>query len=232
MFKLIYGLPFLLFWGPVDALVEHKIDEKAPLQISFSKASHNRIAIEGGSVAKVFGDNSCFSITIDQATGNAFVHVLKDIVGNPSTLTVVTSFGKIQDLAVLSSEDKSEFLILKDPEEDEEPLEITTNLHEHTVVLLNAILEGRIPLGYGQREPTSAENIQLPSPLTAQVVRVFEGPFENIIVYRVKNSGKDSIVVSTQSLKKERASWVFLNAHELKAKEEALCLMAFPKGEG
>ena len=32
--------------------------------------------------------------------------------------------------------------------------------------------------------------------------------------------------------KKDQAFWVFLNAHELKAKEEVLCLISYPRNEG
>lgn len=232
MFKAI-GCAFLslCFWGSADALVEHKIDEKHPLQVLFSKTSHNRIAVEGGSVEKVFGDDAYFVITVDPTTGNAFVNVLKDIVEVPSILTVVTSFGKIQDLAVRTGDTAAEFLILKESDEEEEFFEPALNLHENTINLLNAILEGRAPQGYGQREVSAQELIRLPAPLIAQGVRAFEGPFENIVVYRIKNTGKDPIVIAPDSLKKDSSSWVFLNAHELKSKEEALCLMAFPKGD-
>lgn len=215
----------------MHALIEQQIDEKKPIELVFSTSSHNRISVEDGGVEKVFGDESYFNINIDRATGNAFVNVLRDITEHPSTLTVVTSSGFIQDLSVSSSDKPSEHLILKDVREEEELIETTSNFHVHTVEVLNKILEGKIPLGYGQKTASDGETINLPYPLVASFIKAFEGPFEEIMVYSIKNVGKHPIVIDADTIKKEKASWVFLNAHELKAKEQVVCIVSFPKNE-
>lgn len=221
-------LPTLLC-SSIYGLVEQKINEKKPLTLSFSKASHNRISVEGGSVEKIFGDESYFNINIDRMTGNAFINVLRDIP-EPTTLTVVTSSGLIQDLAVTSADKPSEQLILKEDDVEDSLIETTANFHGHTIDFLNQILEGKIPLGYGLRDLSDKDNLQLPAPLVISVIKVFEGPFEEILVYSIKNAGKDPII-NSDSLKKDKASWVFLNAHELKAREQAVCIISLPKNE-
>lgn len=226
----IYTIPTLLF-SSMYALVEHRIDEKQPLSLIFSKTSHNRISVKEGSVERIFGDESYFNISIDRATGNAFVNVLRDI-HEPITLTVTTSSGLIQDLTIASSEKPSEHLILKEEEKQEDLIETTANFHGPTVDFLNKILEGSIPLGYGFRSVDEQDHLPLPNPLIASIIKVFEGPFEEVHVYSIKNSGKNPIIINSNALKKEQASWVFLNAHELKAKEQALCIISFPKSEG
>lgn len=223
------ALPILLC-NTMHALIEEKIDEKKPINVAFSKASHNRISIERGNVEKIFGDETYFSIHIDRTTGNAFVNVLRDI-SEPIALTVVTSTGLIQDLAVTSADKASEHLILTEEEEEDELIETTSNSHGHTIEFLNQILEGKSPLGYAQRALAEQDIIQLPKPLDAAAIKAFEGAFEEVLVYRIRNTGKNPIIIDSESLKKDRASWIFLNAHELNAKEQAVCIISFPKKE-
>lgn len=228
--KPIYCIYPLLLCNSVYGLVEHKIDEKKPLTIQFSKTSHNRISVERGSVEKIFGDESYFNINIDRTTGNAFVTVLRDIP-DPMTLTVVTNAGLIQDLAIASTDKLSEHLILKEEEDVDELIAPPSNFHGPTIEFLNKLLEGKSPLGYGQRALNDKDILKLPHPLSASPIKAFEGPFENVLVFNIKNAGKDPIIINSETLKKDNASWVFLNAHELNAKEQVLCIISFPKSE-
>ena len=213
------------------ALIEQTIDEKKPVPVVLSKTSHNRIAVQEGGVDRVFAAEAYFNISIDRTTGNAFVTVIREIP-EAITLTVVTNSGLIQDLSVTAADKPSEHLILKEEGDDEGVGEKPALFHEHTVGFLNQILEGHVPLGYGQRELTQKDALELPKPLIVFPVKAFEGAFEEVVVYTIKNGGKDPIILNAESLKKRGASWVFLNAHELKAKEGVVCLISTPKSEG
>lgn len=226
----LYLIPFIPFFS-LHALVEQPIDEKKPLPLIFSRNSHNRICVEKGGVEKVIGDEAFFEITIDPTTGNAFINVLREIL-EPTTLTVVTSSGLIQDLTITSGDKLSEHLLLKEEVDQEEFKEITSNFHGHTIDFINKILEGKTPLGYGLKPNPEKEILQLPSPLATSIIKTFEGPFEEVFVLKIKNHGKDPIILESDSLKKDKASWVFLNSHELRAKEQALCIISYPKSEG
>ncbi len=229
--KLACCFIFSLTFSTTYALVEHPINEKKSIPISLSTTSHNRISIERGSVEKIFGDETSFNISIDRMTGNAFVNLTKEL-SEPITLTIVTSSGLIQDLSVTASDKPSEHLILKELDDDlEEYTTKTADFHGHTIDFLNKILEGKIPLGYGQRSLAAHEHMTLPHPLSATTLEAFEGPFENVLVYKIKNMGKDSVIMNADALRKDKASWVFLNAHELKAQEEILCIVSYPKNE-
>ena len=228
IFRFIHLLIPALICSSLHALVEQKINEKKPLSIAFSKTSHNRVSVEQGSVEKIIGDETFFGIAIDRSTGNAFINVLREIP-EPLTLTVVTSTGLIQDLTVSSSDITSEHLILREEEEKEDIIEMSSNFHGPTIEFLNQILEGKIPLGYGQRDIKSMDKLDLPQPLIASPIKALEGPFEEVVVFSIKNMGKDPILISSESLKKEKMDWVFLNAHELRTKEQALCILSVPK---
>lgn len=217
----------LLLAVSLEAVVEKRINEKTPIPIVFSRSSHNRICVEGGAVEKIIGDGAVFSVTLDASTGNAFVNVLQDVL-KPITLTVVTSSGFIQDLLVSSQDCPSEQVVLKEIDEWD-GIDIDTYQGSTTVEMLNKILEGKIPFGYGQRAVGNEGTLGLPKPLKAETLKVFEGPLDTIFVYRIKNDSKQAVVVMADSLKKENHSWVFLNVQELDSNQEALCIIAYPK---
>lgn len=221
----------LFVTSSLHALVEKKIDEKMAFEVMFSKTSHNRISVEGGSIQKVFGDGSMFSVTLDSITGSAFINVVQDIQEFPVTLTVVTNSGLVQDFSVLSRKGPSEQVILKE-DEDVEADEMETNTeiyHATSVDLLNKILEGKTPVGYGKKEVLEEYHIDLPKPLASQTLKVFEGVFEMIAVYGIKNEGKQPIVVTAESFRNDNNSWVFLNAQELEKNQQAICIISYPK---
>jgi len=213
----------------LEAATERTINEKIPIEVVFSRTSHNRISVDGGVVEKIIGDGSAFVVTLDKSTGNAFINVLQDLP-KPKTLTVVTGAGFIQDLYVSSQDRPSEQIILKEEESFEESA-IRTDIFSQsaTIEMLNKILEGKVPFGYGQRPITQEDAFDLPSPLIAETLKAFEGPLDQIIVYQIKNESKQTVVIGADSLKKENHSWVFLNAQELGNQKKALCIIAYPK---
>ncbi len=206
---------------------QQTIDGKQPIFVSFSTSSHNRIAVEDGAVEKIFGDSSIFSVTIDSITGNAFVNVLEEIGDTPAALSVVTSTGLVQDLLVSAKEGPSEPILLR---ENEAPPFFRQDVSmAFTVDVLNKILEGKIPFGYGQTDADIP--LVLPAPLEAEPVKAFVGPFEIITVYRITNRGAETIVLFADALKASE-SWAFLNQREIDPGESVLCLIGHPKDEG
>ncbi len=212
------------------AVVELVADDKAPLQVTFSRQSHNRISVANGSIRRLFGDQSLFSVTIDDLIGQAFVTVLQDIRDTPASLTVVTQTGLVQDILVVSDTKPSEHLIIKEgqPEVEEFP-QFSTDFHALTVDFLNGLLSGRTPLGYGKREFRVGDKLELPNPLRATPMGVFEGPYETIVLYQISNTGRKPIVIDPLSIKKTGDNWVFLDAHELDFTESAICIISSPK---
>jgi hypothetical protein len=213
-----------------QAATEQKIDEKTPLTVKFSRQSHNRVSVENGSVRKVFGDLSLFSVSIDETIGQAFINVLQDIAEAPASLTIVTSSGQVQDILIFADSRPSEHLILKEENENEDDLpSFNTEYHTHTIEFLNEILLGHTPLGYGKRELKVEDRLGLPVPLQVTPIRAFEGPFEKIVVYQITNRGRKPIVIKANAIKKPDDHWVFLDANELDFTEKALCIISSPK---
>lgn len=223
---------FLIFFSchAVYAAIECPIDEKKPFPTSFSRQFHNRISVENGSVRKIFGDQSLFSVTIDDGIGQAFVSLVQEVAEQPAVLTVVTSSGLVQDLLVTSDGKVGEHLILKEaPEEADEQPFLSHDLHALTVAFLNEILSGKLPMGYGRRELQVGDKLELPKPLQASALSVFEGPYETIVLHKISNTGRKAVALSAETIKKPGDNWVFLDAQELDFTETALCIISKPK---
>ncbi|MCK4934347.1 MAG: type-F conjugative transfer system secretin TraK [Simkaniaceae bacterium] len=213
----------------LQASSEYTLNESNPIPITFSHTSHNRISIENGSIEKLFGDDTLFSIKLDHVTGQAFVSLLKEISETPSTITVVTSSGYVQDIHILSDQIPSEHIFLKEPQTQHDDPMAAINFHANTIQLLNDIIEGNVPFGYGKRDLQEEDVIDLPKPLEAVSVRAYDGPFETIVMYHIYNRGRKSIVISANSLKKHEQSWVFMNGNEIRSRSHVVCIIATPK---
>ena len=193
-----------------------------PIHSSFSLNSHNRISVDGGAVDKIFGDSSIFSVTIDATTGQAFINVLKEIDELGALLTVITTSGFTQDIEVASHEGTAAYILLKEPEEEVIKTSYTVS-HAPTIEMLNKILDGKIPFGYGERPLMERDVLALPSPLIIHQLKAFDGPFETIVFHEIENEGEDVIVLSPDALKKGNA-WVFLESRELHSKQKTVCI--------
>lgn len=219
----------LIALSSLHALVEKNLNDKKPIEVTFSPTSHNRIAVEGGSVKLAFADETVFAITLDAVTGNAFVTLLRSIEETPALLTIVTNSGNIQDLWIRSEEKPPEHIILKE-EEEVENLSVKGDVfHAPTIEFLNAILEGKTPLGYGNASLDHAKSLSLPKPLRFQPIKVLEGPFEYICIYQIQNEGRKPVVLSSDLLKATETAWVFLTAHQLNRHEDTVCIISYPK---
>ncbi|MCB1080588.1 MAG: hypothetical protein KDK69_02090, partial [Chlamydiia bacterium] len=94
---------------------------------------------------------------------------------------------------------------------------------------LNDILEGRAPLGYTQRFVQESDKLSLAPPLEATPLKVFENPFETVVIYEIINQGRRPVILRAQEMKPSLNSWVFLSAQELHLREVTLCIVATSK---
>lgn len=202
------------------------------MEVLFSHDSHNRIGVEEGSVAKVFGDSTTFSISLDGTTGQAFINLESRIEKTPKTITIVTSSGYVQDFLIISRDGGGEHIKIRENPADEEEAFIpnTIDFQTITVDLLSAIILGETPTGYGRREATSQDTLNLPKPLHAKTLYALEGAYEQIIAYEIHNVSKQKFHLETTTLKSARDSWVFLTNPDLNGRGgKTLCLICTPK---
>ena len=217
---------------PLLAYEQHLIDEKTPLALTFSHTSHNRIAVEEGAITKAFGDSSLFSINLDKATGQAFV-TLTQSIERPTTLTVITTSGAVQDLSIQSTDCPGEYLLLSESKEhSSDNYDQSINFQAMAVDFLNTILEGGVPMGYGKADNCPSDTLNLPTPLKSETIRTLEGPFEKVILQKITNQGQVPISVKASALKTVKTTWVFLAEQTIGPGAYVHCVVAAAKDEG
>ncbi|QVL58211.1 MAG: type-F conjugative transfer system secretin TraK [Simkaniaceae bacterium] len=211
-------------------ITEINFNESGPIQVTFSNNSHNRIAWKNDRIVSVTGDERIFDVEINPKIGQAFVSVLKTFKNTTATLTVVSSQGLVQDIQVKSDDKPSIFLTINVPEKNDDSFAANhTHFHSQTIEFLNDILEGCVPFGYTQRVVQNFDELKLPAPLEATPLKVYENPFENVVIYEIINQGRRPLTIRSQNLKPCLNSWVFLSAQELHFRETALCIVATSK---
>ena len=210
--------------------IEATFQENAPLQVVFSKDFYNRVAWKDDRIVSVTGDERLFNVEINPKIGQAFISVLKPLKDKPAMLTIVSGRGFVQDIEIKSEGKPSTFLSIQVPQKDEELFAASyTHFHSQTIEFLNHILEGRVPFGYTQRYVQDSDGLTPPAPLEATPLKVFENPFETVVIYEIINQGRRPIILRSQDLKPSLNSWVFLSAQELHLREVALCIVATSK---
>ena len=213
----------------ISALVEHRIDPKTAPQISFSSTSPNRISCEEGSIVDMVYDQNRFSGFIHQKTGQAFVTPLLTESDEPSSITLITSFGESQTIQVVSQPGSGEIVVLKGKPEAKEEQILTTDYHSQTISFLNALLCGETPYGYGDCAHAQNRELKLKQPFKHERIKTLEGPFEIIHVYQVENASKRPQTLSLSSSKESQDVWVFQEKKDLFPGEKILAIISSKK---
>jgi len=214
----------------LTALVEETIDPKSAPCVLLSTTAPNRIAFEGGSISDIIFDESKFHSFLHQKSGQAFLTPLKEMEEVPTTITIVTSSGDVQTLQVLAKPSPGEIVILKERETDSlEPLEsLSYNYHAPTVDLLNDLLHGGVPKGYGNVTPLGCP-FALPPPFCVTPLRQVEGPFEEMTVLEICNGSKRIEHLEPEQLKRPGDLWCFLSKRHLEPKEKTIAIICTKK---
>ena len=211
------------------ASVFHDIDTTQPLKCTFSLSQHNRVMVVNGRVLKIISPDERLSIRMEEESGQAFIYVLEPIL-KPTTLSVVTKNGFVQDLEVAFEDKSLEVVILKEPtptKEEKTKCGRPENWLEEASNNIQTIIAGNIPEGYEYRQMDYTKQLKLG--ITATTVKRFENDLEIIYVYDLKNSCKGTKSLCEKELEFEGVQWVYLNNHRLKVGETVLGMVSVRK---
>lgn len=216
-------------FSPLYALVEEVVDTKSSVEVTLSTTSPNRIMFEGGSITDMVLDENKFHSFLHQKTGQAFLTPLEEMKDNPTSVTVITSSGDAQTLSISAMPMPGEVIVLKEASSDvskSEPL--SSDYHSSTIEFLNDILMGKVPQGYGVRS-LEGRSFSLEDPFSSKLIRLLEGPFEEIMVVEIENRSKKGIPLDVNRLKATEDLWVFVSQSFLDSGEKTLALIATKK---
>jgi TraK protein len=226
LFALSFFLPLV-----VQGVVFHNLDTTYPIHCTFSSNFHNRVMVEDGYVKNVIIPNEeLYSIHLEESSGQAFIYT-RDLNPQEATFSIITNTGKVQDIQVSFADRPTEVVILK---EEKPLLQEENNLVEQAVEddllkKIKVICEGKIPTHYVPCALTTKE-WKPKKGISLKLCSKLEGPVDVLYIYRIQNCSKQTIAIQEQELQSAKSQWIYLQAHKLKPKQTALCIIFMTKG--
>lgn len=159
------------FSSTPKALVTSEMNDLKPLKVSFSQRDTNRVTIENGRIAQVFGTEELMAIQFDEENGQCFVKA-KSHPGHPITLTVITESGETQDLEITFKDVASEVVVLRSikstdtlpPDDGGDPL----------IEVMKWVLQGKLPKGVRFKPLETHKTIAVQKGLERQLTHVLQ----------------------------------------------------------
>jgi TraK protein len=219
-------LPFM-----VQGVVFHTLDTTYPIHCTFSSTFHNRIIVEEGYVKNVIIPNEeLYSIHLEEASGQAFIYT-RDLSPQEATFSIITNTGKVQDIQVNFTDRPTEVVILKEekPLIPEENRLVEQAVEEDLLKKVKLIREGKIPAHYVPCTLTTKE-WKPKKGLSLKLCSKLEGPVDVLYIYRIQNCSKKTLTIQEQELQSTSSQWIYLQTHQLKSKQTALCIISVTKG--
>ena len=224
--RLMITATFFCAEMPLGAVIEHKLDTKAPLKCTFSSSHHNRIMVDNGRIIKVVATDLRISTQMESESGQVFISTL-DEIPEAITLAVVTENKLIQDLEITFEDKSAEVVILResDPEE-EEPKEIEVKEELDTVTSKIAkIFNAETPIGYTS-SPVKCEKSTPKAGLEMEALALFCSSTDVIRVFKLTNISRREMDILEKEVQSNGDGWVFLEKNKLKPKENIICIIS------
>ena len=198
--------PFLSFLISISPTTAHaaiikNLDELRVIQVPISQESLTRIKVQEDRILHVFGNAGEYVLETDENQGQVFIRPkLSEEETNikPISLTLTTEGGHTQDLHLIPKHQAPEAIILKSDnalkqEIKKEKRASTPLFREEIEGLMQALQEGRIPLGYKEM-PINLTTLNEPY----KRVREIEGEKLRGLTYHIQNKTQ-KIQVLTES---------------------------------
>lgn len=155
----------LLLGAAAQAALIYPLDDLKIIEVPISQLGLTRITVKGDRISNVFGIAGEYVMEADEDQGQVFIRPSEPAL-NPISLTVTTEGGHTQDLRLMPKNQPPEALILKakvrNKSKQNAPWTNQSDSTTRDVItrdavtltrneiedLLNACMEGRIPVGY------------------------------------------------------------------------------------
>lgn len=224
----------LLATSKIYGLVTSDIDDTQKLKVTLSAKDTNRITIDNGRIAQVFGVEELMAIQFDEENGQCFVKA-KTTPGHPVTLTLITEEGETQDVEVTFADVPSEVVRLHSLKKGLKPLSEVVgddeeNGHAEAIELMKQLVRQQIPRGFTVLELTDTKERVFNNGGTLQILKRLTGRGWEILLGSVKNPTESMIRIKESAFASEQDVAVYLSQGELHPGQAATCVMIRKRG--
>lgn len=207
--------PFLSFLISISSTTAHaaivkNLDEMRVLQVPISQEALTRIKVQEDRILNVFGNAGEYVLETDENQGQVFIRPkLSEEEANikPISLTLTTEGGHTQDLRLVPKHQAPEAIILKSDNALKQEIEkdpfngkkfsSASIFREEVEGLMQALQEGRIPLGY-KEIPINLTTLNEPY----QRVREIQGEKLRGLTYHTQNKTQNIQALSESEVVK------------------------------
>ncbi len=207
------------------------MDPLSVIQVKLSSRHHNRLGINGDRIKKAFFKNSEVSIEVEEGNGQIFVQALRALCP-PTTISLVTASGKVQDLELHFEDSSSEIIMLQPISEaivencmvmDSIQSPLSSSVDQDIIKeLVEGYVRGILPEGYVSVDDP---DVQVKDQLKFQRLNRLVNNQQIIFVYRLQNISKCAKRMTECQVNVLDGDWVFLDRYKLKPDECALVLI-------
>jgi len=225
----------------VSATIYISIDTTQLQTVTLSSSHQNRILVDGGRILKViYPDDGSVIVTIEEESGQVFVHSMVPYP-SPTTMSVVTNMGVVQDIEVHFVDQSSELIVLSVPSVKEGkfvqetcclPIDrcwIESSTPEGIQEKVNAILKGNLPTGFrtcNQNGPVR----MVKKNIRAENIAKVTSEYEDLYIWRLENISKfRSQKIWECELSFEGSSWIYLEKNCLNPGETITAIISLEK---
>lgn len=220
---------FLIFsFSSLSATIFVQIDPTTVTRVELSCRFQNRIAVSQGSINQIVYPGCDIEINLDPTMGQVFVYPITEYP-QPTSLTVVTDEGTVQDFELTFVDKPAEIVIL----ESCKPFAIDTCLEEecacpdhpeHMVTLVKGIIGGNVPEGYVACD-ISKKCRKIKQQVRAHLVSKLVSADETIYVWRLENASRRIQRMTEKEANFQKGQWAYLSASSLQKRKSALAII-------
>ncbi len=201
--------PFICFLISLSSTSAHaaimrNLDETRVIEIPISQDGLTRIKVQEDRILHVFGNAGEYVLETDENQGQIFIRPQPSEEGtsSPISLTLTTEAGYTQDLRLIPKHQAADAIILKSDNAlkrqiEKEKLASAPLFREEIEGLMQALQEGRIPLGYKEM-PINLTILNEPY----QRVREVQGEKLRGLTYHIQNKTQNVQILSESEVAK------------------------------
>lgn len=236
-------LPLLLIGsGTLKATLFFPMDTMQLHTAILSSTHQNRILVEEGRIHKViYPDSGSFSISIEEESGQVFVHCLEPYP-SPVTMSIVTSDGQVQDIEASFEDKASEVLVLQEMAPEQPCVEESFCSNdacrymcaspEEIQEKVNTIIHGKVPCGYSSCTPKRFVR-KIKKCLKGERIGRLAGPGEDLDIWRIVNTSPcQTAKVRECELGFEGSTWIYLEKNGLNPGESTIAIVSVERFDG
>jgi type-F conjugative transfer system secretin TraK len=186
------------------AAITKNLDETRVIEIPISQIGLTRIKVQEDRILHVFGNAGEYVLETDENQGQIFIRPQPSEEGtsSPISLTLTTEAGYTQDLRLIPKHQAADAIILKSDNAlkrqiEKEKLASAPLFREEIEGLMQALKEGRIPLGY-KKMPINLLTLNEPY----QRVREIQGEKLRGLTYHIQNKTQNVQILSESEVAK------------------------------